>query len=209
MERQEAVDKLYAAGQTDEVAALAKTAAERVQPQYDAIEADDRLTDEAKTEALASIWARADDELTADLVRRAERVVSTDKSDAHKVYGVEGLPGDAASLTISMRDASQRVAELKTNEELRSTLEQATRVGDEVLARAVVQKAIQHGVVEVVNAFAADRPDLVAPVQRLWKVQRSRGEGAVAITMALSRMRPSRLRGKRNSQLRTLAGASQ
>jgi hypothetical protein len=96
------------------------------------------------------------------------------------VFGVGGIPGDAGSLAISSRDAADRVASASA-EELRDLLDRATRSRDEVLARAVVQRAIEEGDPKVVNDFTARRPELLDPTERLWDRAR-RGDKAGMFT---------------------------
>ena len=115
-----------------------------------------------------------------------------EKRDAERVFGTAGLSGDAASLAISSRDAGDRVAQIGSNEELRDALARATRNGDEVFARAVVEHAIHSGNRALVNDFLATRDSLAEPVQRLWNSARKTDDGreSFALVLKASAIRP-------------------
>lgn len=78
-------------------------------------------------------------------------------------------PGDAASIAISARDAGDRVDQLATPQDALALLERANGTGDEVLARAIGQRA--HSMGEpwdpVLAAYIADRPKQGRAVNQL------------------------------------------
>ena len=72
----------------------------------------------------------------------------------------QGLPGDVASLSISRRDAGDRVAGITDPVQLQRLLAQAVRSGDDVLSRAIAQAAVEQDDAATTNAFTAAYPDL-------------------------------------------------
>lgn len=109
-----------------------------------------------------------------------------------RLFGGADLAGDAASMTISRRDAGDRVARITKNDEALDLLHRALSSGDEVLARAVAQWAYQHHAVDVANAYLEARPQHDAAFNELWAipandatqagVERMRGEMSYPIT---------------------------
>jgi hypothetical protein len=138
---------------------------------YDAITNDTSRTDEWKRGALARQYTSLMNTLARRLTAAARSVGRQDSDDAAHVLGVAGLSGDAASLSISRRDASDRVTDLNDALGLQRLLAQATRIGDECLARAIAEKALSLGDADTLNAFTADRPKLAPAIERLWSAQ--------------------------------------
>lgn len=167
MNRAEAMKKLVKAGKGEEVREVIDRWSKRAEGKFQEIRSDSSRTDGYKQWAMAvtskQIRASMDDELE----RMASRVVSLDRDDADRVLGVHGIKGDPASLVISRRDAGDRVASIADGAELRSLLARATRSGDEVLARAVAERALEMQSAETLNQFCADRPHLDSAVERL------------------------------------------
>jgi hypothetical protein len=138
---------------------------------YDAIKADTDHTDEWKRVAYAKQYTSLMNTLARRLSSAATAAGGQDADDAANVLGTKGLSGDNASLAISRRDTGDRVADLNDAVTLQRLLAQATRIGDEPLARAIAEKALSLGDADTLNAFTADRPSLAPAVQRLWTAQ--------------------------------------
>jgi hypothetical protein len=85
-----------------------------------------------------------------------------------RLFGSGDLVGDAASMTISRRDAGDRVARITKTGEALDLLHRALSSGDEVLARAVAQWAYQNRNVDVANAYLEARPQHDAAFNELW-----------------------------------------
>ncbi len=175
MNRQDHIKKLVENGKTADLVALTERIADRARASYAAIMNNDRLSDSGRRKDLAITFANYDDELSREIKAQADRIFTIDRDDASTVFGTKGLVGDPASLTISMRDAADRVDSIGNQVELKQVLERATRTGDEVLARAVVRKAVESRYADVVNAFTAARPDLLDATERLWSQEEAKG----------------------------------
>jgi hypothetical protein len=118
--------------------------------------------------------------------------------------------GDPALLTRNQRDASDRVAQIRTADGALQLLEQAERVGDEVLARAVAQTAYDHDWTDVANKFLDSRQDLAEPLNELWHLpsDADKAQQKVALSMALSTLRPPELQGVYDAELGSLAASA-
>jgi hypothetical protein len=75
-----------------------------------------------------------------------------------QVWGVDDIPGDKVSASISLRDATDRAQTLTTPHDAMTLLTTAERSGDELLARAVACQADQLGFDDVCGAYFATRP---------------------------------------------------
>jgi hypothetical protein len=75
-----------------------------------------------------------------------------------QIWGVDDIPGDKVSASISLRDATDRAQTLTTSHDAMALLATAERSGDELLARAVACQADQLGFDDVAGAYFATRP---------------------------------------------------
>jgi hypothetical protein len=75
-----------------------------------------------------------------------------------QVWGVDDIPGDKVSASISLRDATDRAQTLDNIPAAMNLLSQAERSGDELLARAVACQADAFGWDDVAGAYFATRP---------------------------------------------------
>ncbi|CAM5742446.1 hypothetical protein MAUB1S_01524 [Mycolicibacterium aubagnense] len=131
------------------------------------LDADTSHTNKYLLEAYATRYKRIMAGLASKLTAAAVSATAQDRQDASAVFGVAGLPGDAASLAISLRDA-QQLASLSTNhDELQRKLAKAIREGDDVLARAIASQANDLGYSDLLNQFAEAYPALQPAITRL------------------------------------------
>jgi hypothetical protein len=202
--RQDAIRRLVAAGEAGEAHTLIKERVSSAQALYEQIEGDGRLSEDYRRHKLSKAFVSARDQLESELLERASRVVVADREDASSVLGIEGLPGDRASLIISRRDAADRVAAITDRSELREMLRRATRTGDEVLARAIAERALDERDEKTMNQFLEDRPDLDGPVNRLWKEGQSQ-DVSMEMTLELLALRPQELHGFTTGQVEQMA----
>lgn len=192
MDSCEAMNVLARAGRRAEAQEIVEREAEAAQAEYRSIEADETRTAEFKRHEIQRAYEARRTRLDEKLANLAKSAAKAEQQDAIRLFGTADLPGDTASLTISRRDAADRVASVQNRQELQELLSRANRSGDEVLARAVAEKALELRDVDTLNAFLADRPQLDAAAQRLWDAAR-RGTSAQARlqhTMLLSGLRP-------------------
>ena len=192
MEAKGSMDLLDRAGRGNEARELIDKAATSAHQVYREIQADDTRTEDFKRDALRQSYEQVRANAEAQLAKLAREVRDQERGDAGRVFGVVGLSGDPASLAISRRDAADRVAGAQTRTDLRALLDRANRSSDEVLARAVAERATETGDVEILNAFLADRSHLEDAAQRLLDAAHY-GEslsGGMRNVMALAALRP-------------------
>lgn len=194
MDLQEGMKALHAAGRSGEVVELLDAETKKAGEAYRVLREDGTRTDDYKRWTLAVQYMRHRRSVEEQIAQKASTAVRSDRGDAEAVFGVRGLPGDAASLVISRRDAADRVAKVEERTDLRELLARATRSGDEVLARAVAERAVEMQDANTMNQFIADRPDLEAASERLWNAQRA-GDASMVMTMRLAGLRPAELSG--------------
>lgn len=204
MNTQEAIKALAAAGKGGEVKEYLDAEGKKAAGRYAAIRNESMYTDEAKRWQLAVAYVQQRRRIDQELADKASRVIRTDRDDAERVFGVKGLAGDAASLVISRRDAADRVSAVQDRSELRELLRRATRSGDEVLARAVAERAVEMQDATTMNQFLADRPNLDAAGERLWNAQRSEHD-SMGFVMHLMALRPQELSGMSAQSIENLA----
>lgn len=206
MDRQSAIKELTRGGRKADLKSILATHAEKAQAAYAAIRADERLTDDFKRRSIAERQVQVHRAVDAELEAEARKVIRVDRDDAAQVFGIAGLPGDAATLIASRRDAGDRVADITDTAELRNLLRRANRSGDEVMARAIAERAVEIQAVDVVNGFIADRPKLDAAVNRLWNSEQAEsGQGWLEITILLSELRAKELHSMDGDQVEQVA----
>jgi hypothetical protein len=138
---------------------------------WTSIESNADLSDDGKRRALAVKYIALINTLARQLSIAAKAGSTQATDDAANVLGIAGLKGDVASLSISRRDASDRVADITDSVALQRLLERATRNGDEPLARAVADQALTLNDADTLNALTETRPELADAVARLWNAQ--------------------------------------
>ncbi|MGY1845524.1 hypothetical protein [Modestobacter sp. SYSU DS0875] len=208
MDTNEAINALVTAGQGSEVGALLKEEGEAAHRAYRSISDDHTRTDEFKRQELARHYLSRRKTLESKLTDMASKAIGSDRDDAERVFGVKGLAGDAASLAISRRDAADRVAAVQDRDELRDLLRRATRSGDEVLAHAVAERAVEMQDPETMTQFVADRPTLGSAAERLWNAKQAENRSLnqrFQMTMLLGSLRPSELGGMYIGDIEMLA----
>ncbi len=101
----------------------------------------------------------------------------------HRLFGLGGYGPDSATHAISARDAHDRAGRLTRPQEAASLLHRAEHNGDQVLARAIAQHAvdqsrgamtreIERAWDEVLGAFVEARPHLQNVVEELAQIER-------------------------------------
>lgn len=193
MGKKDPIKELAKAGKSSEVCAVVARLGEQAHLQYEQIRKDRTITEAHREKLLAAAYVRTRRELDQELEEMARYVTVADSKDASSVFGVEGLRGDAASLTISRRDAGDRVAAITDQAELAAILKRATRTGDEVLARAVGERACQIQSVDVMQEFLDARPALDKAGERLWNAQKAESGWDFSLTLQLGDLRAPEL----------------
>jgi hypothetical protein len=166
---QSALATLQRLGQSDKVEAIVNDVA--AQASYADLDADTDHNDDWRRRAYAQRYTSVLSTLARKLTAAAGAAGTQDQDDAARVFGFKGLPGDVAVLTITLRDAADRVAQENDSVQLQRLLATAVRNGDETFAHAVAEKAITNGDADTANAFSAAYPHLSDAVERLWTAE--------------------------------------
>lgn len=201
---------LTKAGRRQEVETLIQETTDRAAKTYGPIEANDTLSDKGRFQQLALAYTQYERGVAQKLERLARAVINTDRDDVERVFGVKGLPGDPATLIISRRDAGDRVKDIHNSEELAEELKRATRLGDEVMAHAIAQRAVEiHNdeSAQVLHQFLADRPALDKPVERLWNGDTGT-YNSLRDTALIAGLRPTELQDLSAGRIAELAASS-
>lgn len=144
------------------------------------IRANADLTREAKQRQIDEAYETASGRLAQI---REEWKGGTQNSADSLTRRVFGAPAASATDAISLRDALDRVSRLESARDAADLLRRATQSGDEVLARAVAQHAFDQRSdfftgrewTDVVDTFAAGRPELAEPINQLHSLTSSAG----------------------------------
>jgi hypothetical protein len=203
-----ALDTMRRLGLSDQASTLINQAGETAAATYSRLDADQTHSDSWKLGAYADAYINTMSGLARTLTTAAAIGGKEDQADAARVFGIKGLPGDVASLTISRRDAGDRIADISDSTQMQRLLDQAVRNGDDVLAHAIVEKAITTGTGDsaVTESFMSAYPDLSDAVQRLWTAQHH-SLNSLDITTAwqVAALKPAALKSRLDYEIQTIA----
>jgi hypothetical protein len=176
---------------------------------YDAIVNDSTRSAAWKLQTCASKYITAMSTLARQLTAAAKIASGQDSTDAANVFGIKGLPGDVASLAISRRDAGDRIAQLTDPIARQNLLATAVRSGDDVLARAIAQQAVETGDASTASAFQEAYPALSAAIERLWNSQAQAQTGVdLMANFRLSALKPAPLKSLQNYEIASAASGN-
>jgi hypothetical protein len=116
------------------------------------------LTPDAQLCLIARAYMAAKAQMDALSTDTAAKTDARTRVLTGQVWGVDDIPGDKVSASISLRDATDRAQTLTTPHDAMALLTTAERSGDELLARAVACQADQLGFDDVAGAYFATRP---------------------------------------------------
>jgi hypothetical protein len=186
---------------------VAQRVAERHASELAAIRRADTRTEDWKRREIAKVYIAMREERDEEVERSRRRLAAERQRLEDRVFGVDGLPGDKASLAISRRDAGDRAARLENPMRALDLLARADRSGDEPLARAIAEVAYERDWAEVANRFADSRPAMQRPLEELWNTEEPRTGGMARIgeEMARSVIKPEELQGMSDFEIDRLA----
>jgi hypothetical protein len=173
---------------------------------YAALDADRDHNDRWKMQRYAQTYTNVLSTLARRLTAAANAADKQDATDAANVFGVAGLPGDVASLSIARRDAADRIANVTDPAGRQNLLAQAVRNGDTTLARAIAQAAVESSDLDTVNQFAEAFPNLNDATERLWNAQHRKATRTDVVTaMRLGALRPRALQSLQDYEIAAAA----
>lgn len=155
------------------------------------------LTSEAKRRLLAKEYldARSQAEQVkakADSSRVEERArLEREMFGIDRFVSTSNPESSRASLSISYRDARDRAAQVESDKAALDLLRRAERGGDEMLARAVAEVALDNLWADTLNAFAAARPGAEPKLQTLVDLNHTRAGAGLFEAAAFYVSRPS------------------
>ena len=204
-----ALQKLQRLGQSALAEPLLDEAANEIAAVSSPIQADTSRSDSYKQQAQARLYTSVITTLARKLTAAANTAGSQDSDDAARVFGIKGLAGDVASLSISRRDAGDRVADITDPTQRQRLLEQAARTGDDCLSRAIVQSAMDFNDVDTVNQFMTAYSDLAPAVQRLWdSAHRKTDSVDIAMMWRLGAIKPAPISSLQDYEIASLAAGN-
>ncbi|NWL13500.1 hypothetical protein DM793_19740 [Paenarthrobacter nitroguajacolicus] len=136
--------------------------------QIEAIRQNRNLSADGKRAQIAALYLRNKEEVgkleKQEAATRTNRINHIRKT----VFGLSGNPGPQD--VISYRDAQDRVANLGTDDEAKAAqlFDRAQLSGDNILAAAVVNRALEAGWVNVANSYIEAHPYYGSMVEELW-----------------------------------------
>ena len=139
------------------------------------------LSPEAKRSAIAKIHLGQKTQLAALQDKANQDIAAGRRAAMTTAFGIDDISGDATSriaAAVSYRDAQDRVANLKTPSEALQLLQRAEGTGDELLARAVAQRAYDQRLSdpswgEALDQYLSTRPTAAQAVSDLLAADRS------------------------------------
>lgn len=141
--------------------------------QLDNIRGDKRLTEEGKRQQIAAVYLQAKKQITG--LQNDESQKRTIKVDSLRrvLFGATGA-SDAQS-AISYRDAQERVGALShaDADKAAKLLDQAMLSGDDVMVKAVVQRALDMQWAEVANKYIDKHPHYGQMLEELWGLEQN------------------------------------
>ena len=116
------------------------------------------LTPDAQLCLIARAYMAAKAQMDALSTDTAAKTDARTRVLTGQLWGVDDIPGDKVSASISLRDATDRAQTLTTPHDAMALLTTAERSGDELLARAVACQADAMAWDDVAGAYFATRP---------------------------------------------------
>lgn len=204
MNRDEALGVLTKAGMSRQAVEMATGINNFLAQTCDSIRQDATWSSDYKRQRIAAAYLNTRAKVDEQLIKMAGGVARQEKTDAATVFGVRNLPGDPASLSVSRRDAGDRVSQIQDSEELRALLARAERNGDEVLARAIAERALELSDIDTMNDFLGTRPAFDDAAQRLWDQKTTGEEVTFMLGVQVHVDRPADLTGLQDWELQSL-----
>lgn len=169
------------------------------------IRADNSRTEDYKRSEMAREFITARRRINDLAAKSTAEATNRRRSLESQVFGIGALSGDAGSLAISRRDASDRVAQLKDEAAALDLLVRADRSGDEPLAQALAERAVVDDWADVANAFVETRPHLKSALSEIWNTKKPGIVSEMAEAQATLILKPHELSTIPDHQLEILA----
>lgn len=145
--------------------------------QLESIRNDKKLTPEGKRQQIAAVYLQTKKQLESLKADEAQKRSAQIESPRRTLFGTTGASD--AQTAISYRDAQERVGALGIGDEDKAAklLDQAMLSGDEVLVKAVIQRALDAQWADVANKYIDKHPYYGAKLEELWNLDSESSEG--------------------------------
>jgi hypothetical protein len=197
----------------DGIAEKAAGIQRRLNQSVAAVQSNDNLSAEGRRKQLATDYL---DAMTA--MKKLRESLEAEEEQTADDLSVD-LFGSASSLgadAISVRDADDRAAQLKTKDEALALLTRAESNGDQVLARAIALRAFTKAQqplggsawASVLDTYTASRPVIATKMAKLAEARRSSVEKSFGRSIIFSPNKPRELERMSDSQIQAAAGGA-
>ncbi|MCU1614708.1 MAG: hypothetical protein JWO98_2248 [Frankiales bacterium] len=172
------------------------------------------MTQEAITSKIALAWVKAKDDMAALESQTSGNIAARKAQLQQQVFGTVGLAGDPASLAMSARDASERVAQIDVTDwySAEQLLDRAEMIGDEVLARQIAAAAYANplgGWSSVLDSFLSKRPAAAQALDELTSLNTVSSQKRVHDDLRFVIPLPPQLAGMDDWRIQSLAAQVQ
>jgi len=141
----------------------------------DQIANDPTLSDVGRRRASARTWKATKDEITA---LRQDQADAAQQEAAQKLRSLFGVNSSNPATVIAYRDAQDRAAQVKSPAEAMDLYARAQRNGDDMLAKAVAERAwhatsdLTPAWAQIVESYLIERPAAKATADRICQLTR-------------------------------------
>ena len=130
------------------------------------------LRPEAAQRAMAKVYSEANTQMKAMEMSAAGNKATAVAKAKRDLFGIDDItrtmtPSEQVQAQMSFRDAQQRVGSISDASEAQRMLDSASQTGDEILARAIGNHALNSGMSTVAESYLGDRPNKVSAHQAL------------------------------------------
>ncbi|PQM52037.1 hypothetical protein [Mycolicibacter virginiensis] len=136
-------------GYRDEAARLS----EEFMQTHAEVEADPNLTTTGRRERLEPLHQEVTDQIMGLLAREKAAVKGMKENLERRVFGLSPTASSDPAKVVSYRDAQARVRELEHDDDAAELYESAKRSGDNILATAVLERALVRGWTSIRDDF--------------------------------------------------------
>lgn len=159
----------------------AETVHAGMRQQIDYIRNDSKLTAEGKRQQVAAVYLQAKRQLEFLKADEAQKRTAQITDLRRTLFGSSGTAD--AQTAISYRDAQERMGALGIEDEDKAAklLDQAMLSGDDVLVKAVIQRALDAQWANVANKYIDQHPYYGAKLEELWNLDSDSSEGIDAV----------------------------
>lgn len=125
---------------------------------HEQVAADRTLTDEGKWEQLEPLHAETTEQINDLRLREKTAVTNFKERLERRVFGLSPAAANDPARIVSFRDATARARQLEDEDEAAEIYQSALRSGDQVLATAVLERAMVRGWASIKKDFLSRNP---------------------------------------------------